>query len=150
MFDPIPVSVALSRFEDVVALGLCALIDEDESLTVVAKDVPQEQLLDVLSELRPEIAILNFDALDGVDELRLLHRSCPATRLVVLADRPQSAESRTMLASGATACLATSSDARDVLDTINLVSRGLHVVPGADGAARAASSPEAEGYHRSP
>jgi hypothetical protein len=44
----------------------------------------------------------------------------------VLANRPTAAESRQMLALGATACLSKSSAARDVLHAIHLAWRGLH------------------------
>ncbi len=37
-----------------------------------------------------------------------------------------------MLAFGATACLAKSTEARDILHAIHLASRGMHVVPAAD------------------
>jgi NarL family two-component system response regulator LiaR len=61
--------------------------------------------------------------------MRDLHRSHPDTRLLVLANRPTAAECRQMLAFGATACLAKSTEARDVLHAIHLASRGLHVLP---------------------
>jgi DNA-binding NarL/FixJ family response regulator len=62
-------------------------------------------------------------------EVRDLNHAFPATRLVVLANRPTPAESRQMLAFGATACLAKGTQARDVLHAIHLASRGLHVMP---------------------
>jgi len=62
-------------------------------------------------------------------EVRELHRAAPQTRLLVLANRPTAAESRQMLAFGATACLAKNSETRDIRHTIHLASRGLHVLP---------------------
>ncbi len=47
----------------------------------------------------------------------------------MLANNPSAAECRQMLAFGATACLAKSTQARDVLHAIHLASRGLHVLP---------------------
>jgi len=44
-------------------------------------------------------------------------------------NRPTPSECRQMLAFGATACLAKSTEARDVLHAIHLASRGLHVLP---------------------
>ncbi len=124
-----PVSVAVARFEDIVARGLRALIDEDENLGLIADGVPQERLKAVLSEHRPQVAILNFGSLGSTSQLRDLHRAFPDTRLVVLANRPTPAECRQMLAFGATACLAKNTEARDVLHAIHLASRGLHVLP---------------------
>lgn len=124
-----PVHVAVTSFEDIVARGLRALIDEDESLLLVADRVPHEQLSTTLAAKQPHVAILNFGSLTSASELRGLHRDFPETRLIVLANRPTPTECRQMLAFGATACLAKSTEARDVLHAIHLASRGLHVLP---------------------
>jgi DNA-binding NarL/FixJ family response regulator len=124
-----PVTVAIARFEDIVGRGLRALVDEDDSLELVAEDLPHEQLTGALTRHHPQVALVNFGSLDRAAEIRELHRSVPDTRLVVLANRPTAAESRQLLAFGATACLAKSSEARDVRHAIHLASRGLHVLP---------------------
>ena len=127
-----PVRVALAQFEDIIARGLRVMIDEDENLELVAFDVEHEQLSSALSEHRPDVALINFGSLATAAELRDLHRQFPETKLVVLANHPAGAESRQMLAFGATACLSKSSEARDVLHAIHLASRGLHVLPPAE------------------
>jgi DNA-binding NarL/FixJ family response regulator len=124
-----PIRVVLAQFEDIVARGLSAVIEEDENLELVADGVEHDQLAHALSEHRPSVAILNFGSLASAAELRELHRRFPDTRLVVLANRPSALESRQLLAFGATACLSKSSEARDVLHAIHLASRGLHVLP---------------------
>src|SRR2546423_118414 len=128
------VQVAVAQFEDIVAHGLRALITEDDSLDLVADGVPHDQLKSALSTHAPDVAILNFGSLTSASELRELHHKFPEARLVVLANRPPPSECRQMLAFGATACLAKSTEARDVLHAIHLASRGLHVLPpaGAD------------------
>ncbi len=124
-----PVRVAVAQFEDIIARGLRALIDEDESLELVAAGVDHEHLPAMLAGEKPEVAIVNFGSLANAADLRKLHRRFPKTRLIVLANRPTTAESRQMLAFGATACLSKASEARDVLHAIHLASRGLHVLP---------------------
>jgi DNA-binding NarL/FixJ family response regulator len=124
-----PITVALARFEDLISRGLRALIDEDESLQLVAMDVPHEQLPDALRTHAPQVAILNFGSLRSAGEVRDLHFAHPSTHLVVLGNRPTPAESSQMLSFGATACLAKTTQARDVLTAIHLASRGLHVLP---------------------
>jgi DNA-binding NarL/FixJ family response regulator len=121
--------VAVAQSEDIVAHGLRALINEDESLSLVADGVPHDQLTFALSNYDPDVALLNFGSLSSAIELRELHRDFSGTRLVVLANRPTPSECRQMLAFGATACLAKSTEARDVLHAIHLASRGLHVLP---------------------
>lgn len=124
-----PVSVAIARFEDLVGRGLRALIDDDDTLAVVASDVPHEQMTSVVAERRPQVALLNFGSLRSPIEVRDLSGAHPATRLIVLANRPTPAECNQMLAFGATACLSKETQARDVLSAIHLASRGLHVLP---------------------
>lgn len=137
-----PVRVVVAQFEDIVARGLRALIDEDESLDLVADRVEHDRLPGLLGAEQPEVAIVNFGSLQNAAELRELHRRFPETRLVVLANRPSATESRQMLAFGATACLSKSSEARDVLHAIHLASRGLHVLPGPREPAAAPSGPD--------
>jgi DNA-binding NarL/FixJ family response regulator len=129
------VRVAVARFEDIVAHGLRALITDDDSLELVADGVDHDALESELGSAAPDVAILNFGSLASASELRDLHRRHPDIRLVVLANRPTPSECRQMLAFGATACLAKSTEARDVLHAIHLASRGLHVLPpvGIDG-----------------
>jgi DNA-binding NarL/FixJ family response regulator len=129
MISRIPVAVAVARFEDIVSRGLRSLIAEDESLELVAADVDHERLAEALEAHHPQVAILNFGSLASASELRDLHRAYPATRMVVLANRPTSSECRQLLAFGATACLSKSTQSRDVLHAIHLASRGLHVLP---------------------
>lgn len=142
MLNRAAVRVAVARFEDIVARGLRALIDGDESLNLVADGVPHERLTATLSSYQPDVAILNFGSLSNASELRDLHRDFPDTRLVVLANRPTPSECRQMLAFGATACLAKNTEARDVLHAIHLASRGLHVLPPAGADAPQLSGPE--------
>ncbi len=129
MLNRAPVSVVIGHFEDLVGRGLRALVEEDQSLELCAHDVSQERLGPALADHRPSVAILNFGSLTGAVAVRDLHEAHPATRLVILANRPSSAESRQMMAFGATACLAKNAQSRDVLHAIHLASRGLHVMP---------------------
>src|SRR5438270_8677064 len=124
-----PITVAVARFEDIVSRGLRALIDEDGHLSLVVEGIPHERLEAALTAYQPDVAILNFGSLASASEVRDLHQRYPDVRLLVLANRPTPSECRQMLAFGATACLAKSTEARDVLHAIHLASRGLHVLP---------------------
>jgi len=139
-----PATVALSRFEDLIARGLAALIDDDPNLEVVAEDLDPDGLSAVLGERRPDVALLNYGSLRTPFEVHELHVAHPGTRLVVLASRPTAAEANQMLTFGATACLSKETQARDVLNAIHLASRGLQVLPRAkpSEAAAVSSGPE--------
>jgi DNA-binding NarL/FixJ family response regulator len=126
-----PITLAVAQFEDIVNRGLQSLIDGDPHLRLVATDIPQPEMETALAAHAPNVAILNFGSLSNPAELRDLHASAPDTRLMVLANNPSAAESRQMIGFGATACLAKNAEARDLLHTIYLASRGLHVLPSA-------------------
>ncbi len=140
-----PATVALARFEDLIARGLAALIEDDPNLEVVADDLEGERLRMVLERRRPDVALLNYGSLRAPVEVHDLHAAFPVTRLVVLASRPTPAEANQMLTFGATACLSKETQARDVLNAIHLASRGLQVLPrartGEEGAAPTGPEP---------
>jgi DNA-binding NarL/FixJ family response regulator len=124
-----PITILISRFEDLVAAGLRSLIGEDPNLRIVASDVDADRLGAAIAEHAPRVTILNFGALRAPADLRRLHAAHPDTRVVVLANHPTPGECSQLLALGATACLGKDVEGRDVLNTIHLASRGLHVLP---------------------
>ena len=124
-----PVTVLVAQFEDLVGAGLRSLISADEHLQIVAAGVRVERLDDEIAAHAPRVAILNFGSLRAPADLRRLSAAHPQTRLVVLANRPTPGECAQLLALGATACLGKEVEGRDVLNTIHLASRGLHVLP---------------------
>jgi DNA-binding NarL/FixJ family response regulator len=138
--DRRPITVLLSRFEDLVAAGLRALVAGDPNLRIVAADVTADELDAVIAEHAPRVAIVNFGALRSPATLRRLHAAHPATHVIVLGDRPTASECNQLLALGATACLAKDVEARDVLNAIHLASRGLHVLPRSRGGSATAGA----------
>ncbi len=136
------VTVAIGQFEDIVTRGLRALIEEDESLRIVASGLPSDQLAGALDAYRPDVAVINLGSLQTAAEIRGLHSEFPDTRLLVLANRPTSAEVQQMLAFGATACLSKNTQERDLLHAIHLASRGLQVLPPTGGEPAPQSGPE--------
>jgi DNA-binding NarL/FixJ family response regulator len=127
-----PIAIVVAQFEDIVNRGLQSLIEGDEHLRLAATDVPPDEIANALSAHQPNVAILNFGSLPSAGALRDLHACFPAVSLMVIANNPSTAECRQMIGFGAMACLAKNVEARDVLHTIYLASRGMHVLP-ADG-----------------
>jgi two-component system nitrate/nitrite response regulator NarL len=124
-----PITIVLARFDDLVAGGLSELIEREESLVILATDVEHRRIPVVLRAHRPDVAILDVDALARPAEVRDLSDSCPATRLVLLGNDPAPVECAQLLAFGASACLGRDTQARDVINAIHLASRGLQVIP---------------------
>ena len=124
-----PITVVLAHFDDLFAGGLRKLIESDPSLLVVASDVDQGRIGVVLRAHRPDVAILDIDALGKLAEVRELCVSHPATRLLLLGHDPTAAECAQVLAFGASACLGGDTQSRDVINAIHLASRGLQLIP---------------------
>ena len=123
------ITVAVGRFDDLLARGLRGLIEEDPSLELVAEDVAPTQLTRVLQARQPHVAILDTGSLSSPAEVRELTVRHPATHVVLLADEPSSVECAQLLAFGAAACLTKATQVRDVLNAIHLASRGLQLTP---------------------
>jgi DNA-binding NarL/FixJ family response regulator len=124
-----PITILLARFEDLIAAGLRSLIGGDPNMRIVASDVAADRLDSMISEHEPAVAILNLATLTTPSDVRRLHAAHPTTQLLVLATNPTPGECSQLLALGASACLGRDVEARDVLTTIHLASRGLHVLP---------------------
>lgn len=127
-----PITVAVARFDDLLARGLRGVIESDASLEIVAFDVEHDRLDVILRAHRPRVAILDVDTLPNLAQVRELSRQRPDTRLVLLASRPSAAECAQLLAFGASACLGREVQARDVLTAIHLAARGLQLIPRGD------------------
>jgi DNA-binding NarL/FixJ family response regulator len=129
MPDADAISVAIGQFDDLPARGLRGLVEDDPQLELAAEQVTPAQLPMVLRARRPDVAILDVERLRSHADVRELTLRHPATHLLLLAERPSGVESAQLLAFGAAACLAKSTQARDVLNAIHLASRGLQLTP---------------------
>ena len=139
------VTVVAAKFEDLVNVGLRQLIAADSNLELVETDVLPDQVEAAIEEHRPAVALLNFGSLATPAQVFQLHQAFPDTRIVVLANRPTAAECNQMLSFGATACISKETEARDVINSIHLASRGMHVLPRSAAAGGAAHSLGLEG-----
>jgi DNA-binding NarL/FixJ family response regulator len=122
-------TVALAQFEDLVAYGLCALVDGDPNLEVIADRIPPDELDAVLARTRPDVCVLNLGTLRTPARVREL-AGAHSTRFIVLGNHPSGVECNQMLAFGAAGMLSKATEARDVLNAIHLASRGLSILPG--------------------
>jgi DNA-binding NarL/FixJ family response regulator len=129
-----PITVVIAHFDDLFAGGLRELIERDPNLAILAADVEHRRLGVALRAHRPDVAILDLDALAKPVEVRELSACHPATRLVLLGGDPAPVECAQMLAFGASACLGRDTQSRDVINAIHLASRGLQVLPRASAA----------------
>jgi DNA-binding NarL/FixJ family response regulator len=129
MTETIGTTIAIGRFDDLLARGLRGVVEDDPSLVLLASDVVLARLEGVLREHRPRVAILDAGSLRNPAQVRTLTTRHPATQLLLLAERPASVECAQLLRFGAAACLAKATQVRDVSNAIHLASRGLQLTP---------------------
>ena len=124
-----PITLAIGRFEDLIALGLGALLADAPSVSVVARDIAPQRLDVLLRAHRPDVLLLDVASLRDLAQVRELRSAHPGTHLVLLAEGLSSAEFAQLLAFGASACLSKHTQARDLLHAVHLASRGLQLMP---------------------
>ncbi|HEX5910166.1 MAG TPA: LuxR C-terminal-related transcriptional regulator [Thermoleophilaceae bacterium] len=124
-----PITVALAGFDDLLTLGLRALLADDPALSVVGEVVGYELLSPTLRDLRPDVLIADAGALRDLAQVRELTVEHPGTHLVLFAEDVAAAERAQLLAFGASACLSWKTQARDVRSAIHLASRGMQLTP---------------------
>jgi DNA-binding NarL/FixJ family response regulator len=122
-----PITVAITRFEDLLALGLQAALASDPSMSVVAQGIVPERIGVMLRAHQPQVLILDIAALRDPAQVRELRIEHPATHLVLIGERLSGVESAQLLAFGASACLPRDTQARDLRHAVHLGSRGLQL-----------------------
>ena len=124
------IAVVLGQFSDLIAAGLRAVLAEEDRVEILAADVPVDSMAAAIAELEPDLAILDLAALRSPIQVNQLHEAQPETKLVLLAGRATQAECNQLLAFGATAVIPKDTPKRDILTSISLAARGMHVMPG--------------------
>ena len=124
-----PITIAIGHFEDLIALGLEALLAEESSVSIVARDIAPERVGVLLQAHSPDVLLLDAAGLRDLAQVRDLRTDHPQTHLVLLADGLSAAEFAQVLAFGASACLSKHTQARDLRHAIHLASRGLQLMP---------------------
>jgi DNA-binding NarL/FixJ family response regulator len=122
-----PITVAITRFPDLLALGLQTALEADPSISVIARDVAPAQIGNMLRVHRPGVLVLDVGALRDYAQVREITLEHPATHVVLLVHGLSSVESAQLLAFGASVCLTPDIQLRDLRHAIHLASRGLQL-----------------------
>ena len=130
-----PITVAVTRFADLLALGLNAALGGDPSVELIVQDIAPAHLDATLRAHRPAVLVADVGSLRDLSQVRELSLEHPGTRLVLLGRDLSSIVSTQLLAFGASACLDVDAETRDLRNAIHLASRGLQLqpMPGGDG-----------------
>ncbi len=127
------VTLLLGEFPDLIAYGLRALLADDDRVHVLASDIPVDSMEAAIAETEPDLVVVDFAGLRSPVQVHQWKEAQPETHIVVLVDRASPAECNQLLAFGATAVISRDTQKRDILTALHLASRGMNVLPGANG-----------------
>ena len=130
------IATLLGQFPDLLAYGLRAVLAEEDRIELLAADIPLDSMDAAIAELEPDLVIFDLAALRSPIQVNQLHEAHPEARLVLLAERASAAECNQLLAFGATAVIPKDTPKRDLLTSLSLAARGMHVMPGSGSMAR--------------
>ena len=123
------IKVLIGQFDELVGLGLQALVSGDPALKLVAVAVPFRDLSKAIGEHAPSAVLVDLTRIATPLDLRALSGAHPDAHLVIFADRAGHAECNQLLSLGATACVSKDAPAAEIANSIQLAARGMHVLP---------------------
>lgn len=124
-----PITVVYTQFDDLITLGLAAVIEQEADLQLVAANVRPHKLEEVLEEARPRVAIVDLAAVADLKQLSRLTSHHPGTAIMVLASSLSTAIATQLHSLGVAGALSTSTRAQDLVAAVRLVVSGLRVTP---------------------
>jgi DNA-binding NarL/FixJ family response regulator len=110
----------------IVREGLCAMLENEPNLSVIAEASDGEIALQLVSELRPRIVLMDISMprMDGLEATARIKRLYPQTTVIILTMHRTESHVLQAIRAGASGYLLKDSPRRDVLETIRAVSSG--------------------------
>jgi DNA-binding NarL/FixJ family response regulator len=101
------IDVVLVEDNDIFREALELMLEVTPGIRVVAAVGNGEQALEVCSEIRPDVVLVDYrlPGLDGVETTARIRRVCPEASVVALSASVESGEAAALLDAGAVACL---------------------------------------------
>lgn len=84
--NAVPIRILIADDHPIVREGLIAILGTQPDFLVVAETGAGAEAVRLVTELRPDIVLLDLDMpeMDGVSALRLMHEHVPGVRVIVL------------------------------------------------------------------
>ncbi|WP_049622168.1 response regulator [Frateuria defendens] len=120
------IRVLVADDHPVMREGLCAAIDAEPDMRVVAAAGDGAECIARFREQVPDVALvdLQMPGVDGLGAIAAVHGEFPASRIMVLTTYPGDARIKHALALGASGYLLKSATREDILDAIRQVAAG--------------------------
>jgi len=110
--------------------GIVALIHGAADMSVVGEAATGREAIDAFDALRPDVTIvdLRLPDMDGVEVIKVLQKTTPSSRIVVLTTFGGDGPARMALRAGAQGCLLKKSVATALIGAIRTVNAGNHQI----------------------
>jgi two-component system response regulator DesR len=124
------IRVLLAEDQAMVRGALCALLQMEEDIQVVAEVARGDEVVAVAMEVQPDVALLDIEmpGTNGLDAAHALHRRLPSCRVVILTTFGRSGYLRRAIESGVVGFLLKDAPATELAVAIRRVMRGSRVV----------------------
>ncbi|WP_031514786.1 response regulator transcription factor [Desulfofalx alkaliphila] len=120
------ISILLADDHVVVRESIRKLLEEDETLKVVAEAGDGESAVQLACDLQPQVVVIDIDMpkLNGIEAARKIKGTCPNTAILILTAYDYEQYILAMLEAGATGYLLKDVCGRDLVNGIHAVARG--------------------------
>ncbi|MBI2839003.1 MAG: response regulator transcription factor [Acidobacteria bacterium] len=117
------IRVLIADDHPVVREGLSSIIDHQSDMIVAARATTGAEAVCYCGALRPDVVLmdLSMPEMDGVEATRVIHKSCPETRIFVLTVYPGDASIAHAIQAGASAYVLKSAPVEELLAAIRTV-----------------------------
>lgn len=129
-----PTRVVVVDDHTLIRQGIAGLLDSQPDLTVVGQAGDGREGIELIAELRPEVALLDvaMPGISGLDAARELQERCPETAVLMLTIHDREDYLFEALRSGAAGYVLKGADAQELLAAIRSVrSGGVYLQPAA-------------------
>jgi two-component system, NarL family, response regulator DesR len=124
------IRVLLAEDQAMVRGALCALLQMEEDIQVVAEVARGDEVVAAAMEVQPDVALLDIEmpGTNGLDAAHALHRRLPSCRIVILTTFGRSGYLRRAIESGVVGFLLKDAPATELAMAIRRVMRGSRAI----------------------
>ena len=120
------ITIFLADDHTIVRHGLASLLEGDPRFKVVGEAENGRQAVSMVEELKPEIVIMDISMplLNGIEATRLIKKSCPQTKVIILSMHTHDRYVSELISLGVSGYLLKDSTGSDIIQAISAAVKG--------------------------
>jgi DNA-binding NarL/FixJ family response regulator len=120
------ITVFLADDHTIVRQGLASLLEGEPRLKVIGQAENGRQAVSMVEELKPEIVIMDISMplLNGIEATRLIKKSCPQTKVIILSMHTHDRYINELINLGVSGYLLKDSTGADIIKAISAAVKG--------------------------